>query len=169
MDTFTLTCPTCGAKLKITNDIDRFVCLYCGNEHIVKRDGGIVTLKPVIDGLQKIGTSVDKTASELAIKRLKEEIMELKDQYALAFESQKQSTHSLLISIVAILMGVYFLLNHRHPLVLAISIVLITGGIAFSLYYYRSKSTRKKMCNDILSEAKEKETLLEKHRKIVGG
>ena len=76
----TLGCPTCGAKLQVTNDLDRFACGSCGNEHIVKRSGGIVSLKPVLDRLDQVRTGVDKTASELAIKRLTEEIAELEKE-----------------------------------------------------------------------------------------
>jgi ribosomal protein S27E len=44
----TLSCPACGNKLQITEDIDRVACAACGNEHIVNRSGGVITLKPVI-------------------------------------------------------------------------------------------------------------------------
>jgi hypothetical protein len=44
----TLSCPSCGNKLQITEDIDRFACAECGNEHIVIRSGGVVALKPVM-------------------------------------------------------------------------------------------------------------------------
>lgn len=70
----TLTCPSCGGKLEITNDIEQFVCGHCGNEHIVRRGGGIIAIAPVIEGIKKVQAGTDKTASELAIKRLKEEI-----------------------------------------------------------------------------------------------
>lgn len=73
----TLSCPSCGGKLQITNDIERFACGYCGKEHIVKRGGGIVTLSPVVDGLKRIQEGTDKTASELAILRLRSEITEI--------------------------------------------------------------------------------------------
>jgi ribosomal protein S27AE len=73
----TLSCPSCGGKLQITNDIERFACGYCGKEHLVRRGGGIVTLSPVVDGLKKIQEGTDKTASELAILRLSNEIAEI--------------------------------------------------------------------------------------------
>jgi len=76
-DFVTLSCPSCGGKLQITNDIERFACGYCGKEHIVKRGGGIVTLSPVIDGLKRIQEGTDRTASELAILRLGNEITEI--------------------------------------------------------------------------------------------
>jgi hypothetical protein len=52
-DFITLSCPSCGHKLQITSDIDRFACVACGIEHIVNRSGGIVTLKPVIEDITK--------------------------------------------------------------------------------------------------------------------
>jgi predicted RNA-binding Zn-ribbon protein involved in translation (DUF1610 family) len=73
----TLTCPSCGGKLEITNEIDRFACGYCGVEHIVNRGGGIVSLKPVLESLQDVKIGVDRTAAELAIPRLESEISEL--------------------------------------------------------------------------------------------
>lgn len=73
-DFVTLSCPSCGGKLEITNDVERFACSHCGREHVVKRSGGVVSLSPVVDALNKVGVGVDKTAAELAIVRLKEEI-----------------------------------------------------------------------------------------------
>jgi predicted RNA-binding Zn-ribbon protein involved in translation (DUF1610 family)/ribosomal protein L40E len=52
-DFLTLSCPSCGNKLQITNDIDRFVCAACGNEHIVNRSGGVITLKTIIEDITK--------------------------------------------------------------------------------------------------------------------
>jgi len=77
----TLTCPTCGSRLKITKDIDRFACESCGNEHLVKRDGGVISIAPVLEELKDVGIKVervqqgiDKTVSELAIRRVEEDI-----------------------------------------------------------------------------------------------
>lgn len=74
-DFITLSCPSCGGKLQITDDIDRFACAHCGSEHIVRRSGGIVSLKPV-EGL------LQQTASELASKRLEGEIRDLEGEIA---------------------------------------------------------------------------------------
>lgn len=78
MDEFiTLTCPSCGAKLQITEDVDRFVCSSCRNEHIVNRSGGVFTLRAVLDGISRVQEGIDKTSAELAIARIKEEINQL--------------------------------------------------------------------------------------------
>src|SRR5689334_10154728 len=76
-DFVVLTCPNCGGKLQVTNDVDRFACGFCGTEMIVKRGGGIVSLAPVMEGLTRIQGSMDRTASELAIVRLNKEIAHL--------------------------------------------------------------------------------------------
>ena len=77
IDFFTLTCPSCGGRLQITSDIDIFACGYCGTELRVRRGGGIVSLAPVVERLDKVQVGVDKTASELAISRLRAEISRL--------------------------------------------------------------------------------------------
>jgi ribosomal protein S27E len=70
----TLSCPSCGARLQVTQDLERFACSNCGNEHIVKRTGGTVSLAPVVAQLSRVQAGVDKTAAELAIARLQGEI-----------------------------------------------------------------------------------------------
>jgi DNA-directed RNA polymerase subunit RPC12/RpoP len=76
-DSVTLTCPTCGGKLQITPDIDRFACTHCGNEHIVKRSEGIIAIQPLAESLTALKRATDRTASELAIRRLTEELNQL--------------------------------------------------------------------------------------------
>jgi hypothetical protein len=100
----TLSCPSCGNKLQITSDIDRFACSACGNEHVVNRSGGIVTLKPVIDSIKRVEVGVDKTASELAIVRLKEEICKL-EGYISYFNGSREEGRDL-SCIGWVLMGI---------------------------------------------------------------
>jgi hypothetical protein len=75
-DFITLSCPSCGGKLQVTPDLEQFACGYCGKEHIVKRGGGIVSIAPLVENIKKVQQGVDRTASELAIKRLPEEIIQ---------------------------------------------------------------------------------------------
>jgi predicted RNA-binding Zn-ribbon protein involved in translation (DUF1610 family) len=73
-DLITLTCPTCGAKLKVTDQIHLLACRNCGNEHMVVRDSGSMYLAPLAQDVRGIRVGVDKTAAELAIVRLIKEI-----------------------------------------------------------------------------------------------
>jgi hypothetical protein len=76
-DFVTLSCPSCGGKLQISGDINRFTCASCGNEHIVNRSGGVISVSPVVNELKKINSSVGSTAAELAIVRIDKEILNL--------------------------------------------------------------------------------------------
>jgi cation transport ATPase len=73
-DFVTLTCPSCGGKLHISSETERIACEYCGNEHLVQRGEGIISLTPISDAVRGIRRGVDKAASELAIKRIQEEL-----------------------------------------------------------------------------------------------
>ena len=76
-DYLSLTCSTCGDKLKITNDMNNFACGHCGSEHRVKREGGAISLVPLIESEKGTNDGIDKTESELAIPRLEREIKQL--------------------------------------------------------------------------------------------
>jgi hypothetical protein len=76
-DFVTLTCPSCGGKLEITDDVERFACAHCGAEHLVRRGGGMVALQPMIDSLADVENGVDRLASEMAIVRLQQEIADI--------------------------------------------------------------------------------------------
>ena len=93
-DFVTLSCPSCGGKLEITNDVERFACAHCGREHLVKRSGGMVSLSPVVDALNRVGVGVDKTAAELAIVRLQKEIYALQVARVNLFQSSPRPTRS---------------------------------------------------------------------------
>jgi hypothetical protein len=69
-----LTCPSCGAKLKITDQVHLLMCASCGNEHMVHRDGGAIYLAPIAQDVRRIAVSTDKTAAELALPRLAKEL-----------------------------------------------------------------------------------------------
>jgi predicted RNA-binding Zn-ribbon protein involved in translation (DUF1610 family) len=73
-DFVTLTCPSCGGRLQITKDMDKFACGHCGNEHLVRREGGAVFLAPLAADIRQIRGGVDKTAAELAVIRLAKEV-----------------------------------------------------------------------------------------------
>jgi hypothetical protein len=107
-DFIALTCPSCGAKLSIPRDIDRFACSNCGKEHIVERSGGIVALSPVVDTVNRGGTGFDKTAEELAIVQLRKEIEELKaerDKIALTLHRPKINILGIALIVLGAVIG----------------------------------------------------------------
>jgi ribosomal protein S27AE len=67
-----MNCPGCGAGLQVTTAMDFFACGYCGMSIRAVRQGGTVAL--VAEALARIKTGTDKTAAELALVRLKDEL-----------------------------------------------------------------------------------------------
>jgi predicted RNA-binding Zn-ribbon protein involved in translation (DUF1610 family) len=144
-DFITLSCPSCGHKLQITSDIDRFACAACGNEHIVNRSGGIATLKPVIEGIEKVQVGVDKTASELAIVRLKKEIDDLEGKIQ-AINYPKLSSDDLVIIMVCLsLVGFILLFIHSTRV---ISVFLVICIFLVYILQWRGAKRRKEMLDD---------------------
>ncbi|QYK51074.1 MAG: hypothetical protein KF701_00945 [Anaerolineales bacterium] len=73
-DFVSLTCQACGSKLEVGNDTDHFACSSCGTEYLVRRGGGIVSLKPVLESLERIEKYTSRTMNELVTRRLAEDI-----------------------------------------------------------------------------------------------
>ena len=125
-DFVTLTCPSCGGKLEITNDVERFACAHCGQEHIVKRSGGAVLLSPVVDALKKVGVGVDKTAAELAIVRLQKELFVLQSARVNLSQSSPRPTGSGYF-VVVFIVGCIFFAGFLY--------YLLSGNIAASIVF----------------------------------
>jgi len=62
-----LKCQSCGGKLDVYEDMERFACGYCGSEMIVQRRGGTIALKLVQEAIKKVQIGTDQTAAELAL------------------------------------------------------------------------------------------------------
>lgn len=106
-DFITLACPKCGGQLEVTPDMDRFSCKYCGNEHIVKRNGSNVSLTPVVEGIKRVEqkfdhvlSGSDRLAAEQTIQRLKNEIIDLEKVV-----EQKQAAFNVLETQLEIIPG----------------------------------------------------------------
>jgi hypothetical protein len=118
--------------VKITEDIDWFACSACGNEHIVNRNGGIIALKPVIDGIKSIQLGVDKTASELAIVRLKDEIQILENDLSQVSNKKGclKDTFVRIMLITLCLAGIAMLTTPNNKI---LGGILSSGGIGMFL------------------------------------
>ena len=166
-DLIRLSCPTCGAKLEITRDMDRFACANCGNEFIVRRSGGIVSLSPVVEGLTRIQTGVDKTASELAILRLEKEIATLKTQKPKAgFSGVQGCLFAILFGVPGLFFG--YVLLENGALEIGVPLLVLSGLLIVTVlpaWLQESKKRRQvKWWQEVISTKQEE---LERHRMIV--
>src|SRR5262245_34497504 len=79
-----LSCPNCGGKLEVYDEMTRFACGYCKSEILAVRRGGTVSLKAVTEAIHKVQVGTDKTAAELALRRLEKELLAAVEQATLA-------------------------------------------------------------------------------------
>lgn len=155
-----LTCPACGGKLELTEDIERFACSYCGNEHVVIRRGGIVSLKPVVEELEQVRVGTDRVASELALARLENEMDDLRSD--LYFASRRSYNKLGLALICWLLAAFYFAFRY-----LPCAVPLLVLGIVFVglwLWDEDRRSARRREIEPLL-EAKRQE--YDRNREIV--
>lgn len=108
-----LKCQSCGAGLSITAEMERFACGYCGTEQIVQRNGGTVFLRILHEEISQVRVGTDKTAAELAIKRITGELAEIERQLKVAQE-QFDSAHPAVFVLVGLFFtGVYWFVKSR--------------------------------------------------------
>jgi len=169
----TLTCPSCGGKLQITNDVERFSCAHCGNEHIVRRAGGVISLEPVVEALKNVEIGVDKTATELAINRLQREINELRSRRKVYIASSPMLSVNyifpflILCGVIGVLEQIFISSNYC----LAGGIILIVIGL---IPYFTLSSKRKRWQENIRNrlspideDIAQRQNDLDTHRKHV--
>lgn len=75
-----LKCAACGAPLEVTSDMEQFACGYCGTTQVVERRGGTVLLKVLGDAIAKVQSGTDRTAAELALRRLRGDLAVLESE-----------------------------------------------------------------------------------------
>lgn len=170
-DFVTLTCPSCGGKLQVAHDIDRFACGYCGSEHVVRRSGGAVALTPVIESIKRVQAGTDKTASELAIKRLRDEIGNLEHQVSQARKEHKDSIQTSLIAVGGILLFGFlgFSQIERAGLWCIGPLVLAGLGMLSNVFYELSGKPLANKLEPLEKTLGQKRAELRRHEEIVKG
>lgn len=114
--TITLKCPSCGANLAITPEMDTFACGYCGTQQMVQRSGGTVSLKLIGEAIARVQRGTDRTAAELAIRRLREDLADVEAErkrltVAIA-GGDTLTSYLVIIAIASFLATIGFLYNH---------------------------------------------------------
>lgn len=104
-----LTCPLCGSSLKGSPDAGRFVCVGCGGEVVSGNKQN--SFAPVVDAVGKVQGGTDKTAAELAIKRLKEELESLiyqRQQIEFSYHANRENSTGH-VAGMCVITGLFFL------------------------------------------------------------
>ena len=169
-----LKCANCGANLEISPDTTDFACGYCGAAQIVERRGGTVALRLVTDAISKVQVGTDKTAAELAIRRLKDEITELDVPYRqLQAEVNKLKSDNFAVAGTAAIGGLIFIIcplanyDYSGGAIFVVLLLIIAGAIGY--YYYRKYLIDAAFAEDaapLLAKHKELTARIEELKKI---
>ncbi len=73
----TLTCPSCGGRLEVTNKAEQYVCVHCGNAHMI--DPGVRA--------QSLAKEVEQMRLKMDIRQAEEDLTTLRERQA-AIEAQ---------------------------------------------------------------------------------
>ena len=120
----------CGAKLDVSDDMERFACAHCGTEVVVQRRGGTISLMRVMHAIERVQVGTEKTAAELAIARYEKEL-----EIARSRESELSSAlysrtgRSALLGGLALLLGVAALFTS-----IPVGLLLILVGLCSLVY-----------------------------------
>jgi hypothetical protein len=185
-----LTCPACGGKAAVSNIEDRFTCEYCLTDFQIERKGGQVQVKPLVEAMKTLKGGVDRTASELAIKRLEIEIQILQkklepvtpewNRLVRVTQSKNHNKNLMRISILilpaALILFFIGVFTDKIGLSLVAPIFFIAGIVG--IIYFISKNNQYKRntekCTEmakrvlpIMALIQEKKEKLQAHLKIV--
>ena len=80
MEFISMTCRNCGGKLQISKDADQVICQNCGSEYLITFKEGTISIKSLVEGVMKIQESTDKTASELALERIRQDKLNIEKE-----------------------------------------------------------------------------------------
>ena len=169
--TITLKCPSCGANLAITPEMDTFACGYCGTQQMVQRNGGTVSLKLIGEAIARVQLGTDRTAAELAIRRLREDLSAVeaeRKRFAVYIAGGDTiTTYLVIISIVSFVATISFLYNHAW---LAACVAAAVGTFVGFRTIRNIKTCRKMLAHKtrtIDARAKDLRRQLDKHHEVV--
>ncbi|MGC4053144.1 MAG: hypothetical protein QM757_27900 [Paludibaculum sp.] len=136
-----LSCENCGGRLEVYEDMTRFACAHCGSEMIAEHRGHTVILKSVQDAIRKVQAGTDKTAAELAIIRLRQEISEKEEEIQQAEAESQAISHGFLLALTLVaLLGLAVTINGTW---MGAFLWIPAVGVAL-IYYSGNRSLRSK-------------------------
>lgn len=69
-----LKCSNCSANLELSDKLNRFICNYCGTEQLLVHGTDGYSFQRLEQKLENIEKVAEKSAAELALKRLREDL-----------------------------------------------------------------------------------------------
>ena len=156
--------------------METFDCGYCGASQTVERSGGTVSLKLLTTAIRQVQTGTDKTAAELAIKRLTVEMQEIeqaiKNNRSNLFKTKSQIQQFYLFLWVFCCVLALFPAVLQGGLVGGFLFVIWLGGTVGLFYLWLKKRSNvshkfEQIHGEIIQKGNEIHRLIQKNREIV--
>lgn len=137
----TLKCSNCSASLQISDQLDRFICNYCGTEHALLHNAGGFFFRKLEDRLDSLEKATEKGNAELAIKRLRSDLASRTHQFEVMV-SEKDDLMKLLdgrrsdavTSLIVSVAAQAAVLAINFPLqIYAIAQITVIGNILYQM------------------------------------
>jgi hypothetical protein len=121
--------------------MENFACGYCGASQIVSRSGGTVSLRLLSEGIKRVQAGTDKTAAELALKRLKQEYQVFEQSYNQLHINEKTEKENITknFNVIWILISMFLALIATQGVIFAVADLVIWIGASVAIFYYRSQ------------------------------
>jgi DNA-directed RNA polymerase subunit RPC12/RpoP len=167
MKVYILKCANCGGSLEIRSDTESFACGYCGASQIVERKGGVVSLRKIEAALAAVSSSTNKTASELALVRLKGEIAAMRAEHEKRMEAaaRLEQDSNARIGIASLVLVVVAIVLFSAMGWWATPLVIVGLILGYKLVPTGDRGAEVKRQNEV--ELAPLLTEVEKHRAIV--
>jgi hypothetical protein len=128
-DLITLTCPSCGGRLEVTNNTERYVCAHCGNSHIVDPGVRAESLAKEVEIL-KYDARIRKVGAELEslVAQQRQALQTIETAEAQFAQSRSKKMLGLLasgIGVVLILIGLTLDGTVRFLIVVGAAFVIV--------------------------------------------
>jgi hypothetical protein len=121
-DLITLTCPTCGGNLQVTNDVDRFVCAHCGNAHVI--DPG-VRVESLAGELDQMRLTMDIRQAEDSLAVLRKRKLALEESVSQQRDNRRFWRFlSIALPLGVVLDGIY----EGASVIFALFLAILLGG-----------------------------------------
>ena len=169
----TMNCANCGATLEITEEMETFACGSCGAQQKVERKGGTVSLKMVESAIKAVQRGTDRTAAELAVQRLTQELAQLEVDRKLRLKKEKDGEKSVfstkrtiyLFTIVTAMIILWIGLSNLFNGIILSGLIAFTAGSAILSLYPANKDTLERIAA-INKEFDDKDTRLREQMAI---
>ena len=162
-----LNCSNCGATLDVYDDMERFICGACGTNLLVQRRGGTVRLTSVTEAIRKVQVGTDKTAAELALIRLNDELKVVGDR-ASAQSKAEQPELAQILSMILCFFGIILVVMAMFVGSMGMGVVGLLMFIFFGYVFIQLAQTRPSPAlTAIEEELTELKARIEDQRRIV--